>query len=96
MVGAADAGQLIMIGVLILSSLLNVAYLLPVVARGFFAGNDAAQPVGAQVSPGSRFAGVKEAPLFCVIPPVLTAFGCLVLFFYADHLYRLLEPIARP
>jgi multicomponent Na+:H+ antiporter subunit D len=96
MLGAADAGQLIMIGVLILSSLLNVAYLLPVVARGFFAGNDAAQPVGAQVSPGSRFAGVKEAPLFCVIPPVLTACGCLVLFFYADHLYRLLEPIARP
>ena len=102
MLGAADAGQLIMIGVLMVSSLLNVAYLLPIVGRGFFAGSDAApahgaaQAVGAAVSAGSRLRGIKEAPLFCVIPPVLTAFGCIVLFFYADHLYRLLEPIARP
>ena len=35
-VGAADAGQQAMIVVLVLSSLLNIAYLMPVVARGFF------------------------------------------------------------
>ncbi len=34
--GAADAGQWAMMAVLMLSSLLNVAYLLPVAARGFF------------------------------------------------------------
>ena len=34
--GAADAGQLAMIGVLLISSLLNVAYLLPLVGKGFF------------------------------------------------------------
>jgi multicomponent Na+:H+ antiporter subunit D len=84
------------------SSLLNVAYLLPVVGRGFFAGSDAAPAhgavpaAGAQVTTGSRLRRIKEAPLFCVIPPCLTAAGCVVLFFYADRLYRLLEPIAKP
>jgi multicomponent Na+:H+ antiporter subunit D len=99
---AADTGHLIMIGVLMVSSLLNVAYLLPVVGRGFFAGSDAAPAhgavpaAGAQIATGSRLRRIKEAPLFCVIPPCLTAAGCVVLFFYADRLYRLLEPIAKP
>ena len=35
-VGAADTGQWIMIGVLLVSSLLNVAYLMPLVGKGFF------------------------------------------------------------
>ncbi len=102
MLGAANTGQLIMIGVLMLSSLLNVAYLLPIVGRGFFAGYDgspahgAVHAAGADVAAGSRLRHIKEAPLFCVIPPVLTAFGCLLMFFYADALYRLLEPIAKP
>ena len=100
MLGAADAGQLIMIGVLMVSSLLNVAYLLPVVARGFFSGYEAnAGPapasVGAAATPGGG-GGIKEAPLFCVIAPCLTAVGCVVLFIYADALFRLLEPIAKP
>ena len=34
--GAADADQLAMIGILLISSLLNVAYLLPLVGKGFF------------------------------------------------------------
>ena len=34
--GALDAGYVIVVGVLMLSSLLSVAYLLPIVARGFF------------------------------------------------------------
>jgi multicomponent Na+:H+ antiporter subunit D len=34
--GAADADQLIFIAVLMISSLLNIAYLIPVFARGFF------------------------------------------------------------
>ena len=35
-VGAADTGQMVMIGVLMVSSLLNVAYLLPLIGKGFF------------------------------------------------------------
>jgi len=34
--GAADADQLVFIAVLMISSLLNIAYLIPVFARGFF------------------------------------------------------------
>lgn len=36
MLGAVDTGHYIIIGVLMLSSLLNVAYLLPIVGRAFF------------------------------------------------------------
>ena len=82
--GAYDAGELVFIGVLMVSSLLNVAYLLPVVGRGFFSrpeGEGDVKPV------------VNEAPIFCLVPLCLTAFGCFVMFFYADQLYQLLRPI---
>ncbi|MCZ6885825.1 MAG: proton-conducting transporter membrane subunit [Alphaproteobacteria bacterium] len=102
MMGAADADQLIIIGVLMVSSLLNVAYLLPVVGRGFFSGYEAAPAtspapasIGAAAFPVTG-GGLKEAPLYCVIAPCLTAAGCVILFLYADALFRLLEPIARP
>ena len=83
--GAIEAEQAVFLAVLMISSLLNVAYLMPIVARGFFhapAGGSAARPP------------VREAPLLCVIPLCLTAAGCLVLFFYAESLYGLLAPIA--
>ena len=83
MVGAADAGQQIMIGVLMLSSLLNVAYLLPLVGRGFFLTDP----------DNNAVAGIKEAPILCWAPPALTAFGCLVMFFYAGDLVEFLSPI---
>jgi len=82
MLGAAEAGQPLMIGVLIVSSLLNVAYLMPIVVRGFFVDED----------DGPR-PPIREAPLFCLVPLCLTAIGCVVLFFYADRIYELLRPI---
>lgn len=94
MVGAADAGQLIIIGVLMLSSLLNVAYLLPIVARGFFlpGPNYASQD---EETSGIRRSTIREAPLTCVIPLSITAIGCILLFFFADSLYDLLQPIVE-
>ena len=86
MVGAADAGQLIMIGVLMLSSLLNVVYLLSPVAKGFFL-------TGADNNQLAE-SGVNEAPFWCLMPPVFTAFGCLVLFFYGGEVSAFLAPIA--
>ena len=50
---------------------------------------------GAEVA-GINWGGLREAPLCCVVPLCLTALGCLVLFFYADDIYRLLAPIAAP
>ena len=92
--GAAETGEILMIAILMLSSLLNVAYLLPVVARGFFLPALRPASVGAAAAPARG--GIQEAPLLCVVPLCLTAFGCLLLFFFADPLYRLLEPIALP
>jgi multicomponent Na+:H+ antiporter subunit D len=80
--GTVDAGQWAMMAVLLISSLLNVAYLLPIAARGFFA-------------PSTNETGIREAPLACVVPLCLTALGCVLLFFSADALYTLLAPIAR-
>ncbi len=80
MAGVADAGQWLLVGVLMVSSLLNVAYLMPVVVRGFFFAPD-----------DPRAGGIREAPLFCLIPLCLTAAGCLVLFFFADHVHGLLQ-----
>ncbi len=83
MVGAADAGQQIMIAILMISSLLNVAYLMPIVGKGFFLAGDAK----------NKSMKISEAPLLCVLPPVLTAIGCLVLFFLASDLQEFLLPM---
>ncbi|MDE0812501.1 MAG: monovalent cation/H+ antiporter subunit D family protein [Alphaproteobacteria bacterium] len=86
--GALESGQIVFVAVLMISSLLNIAYLLPIVARGFFS------PPSDEIGSGNVAATkIKEAPLLCVAPLCLTAFGCIVLFFYADPLYRLLAPI---
>ena len=78
---AADAGYLIAVGVLVASSLLNVAYLLSIVGRAFFLpprDDDHGVP-----------AKIKEAPLACVVPLSLTALACIVLFFQIDNIESL-------
>ncbi|WP_420450075.1 monovalent cation/H+ antiporter subunit D family protein [Candidatus Palauibacter sp.] len=82
--GALDAGQIVFVAVLMISSLLNIAYLVPIPIRAFFS-----KPADGSDPP--RF---KEAPAFCVAALSFTALGCIVLFFLADDVYRLLVPIA--
>lgn len=81
--GSADAGQWIMIGVLMLSSLLNVGYLVPIAGRAFFLRGDAETPTA-----------WAEAHWMVWLPPVLTALGCIVLFLYAGALQDFLMPLA--
>jgi multicomponent Na+:H+ antiporter subunit D len=92
---AADTGMILVVAVYMISSLLNVAYLMPIVARGFYSPTPEPEPqaVGAAVTPGRG--GIAEAPLLCVIPPCLTALGCLILFFYANDVVDLLRPIVE-
>ena len=98
--GAANEGLLLVVGVYMVSSLLNVGYLLPLVVRGFFfpppepARSLGAAAVDEHHTPSSG--GFAEAPLWCVVPPCLTAVGCIVLFFYADPIYQFLLPLGRP
>jgi multicomponent Na+:H+ antiporter subunit D len=80
--GAADAGDQLLVATLLLSSLLNVGYLLPPVLRGFFA------------RPAVPIMGIHEAPVACVLPLALTAAGCVALFFFADLPYALILPVA--
>jgi len=87
MVGAADTGQLIMIGVLMLSSLLNVVYLLGPIAKGFYLSDKDNDKLAAN--------GISEAPFWCVAPPVFTALGCVVLFFYGGEISAFLAPIGE-
>ena len=82
--GAAEAHQYPLIAVLMISSLLNIAYLMPVVIRGFFF----APPDGPERPE------IQEAPLLCVIPLSVTALSGVALFIYADTIWRWLEPVA--
>ena len=78
-VGTVEAGQFLMLGVLLGSSLLNAAYFLPIVYRAFFCS-----------SSESMFSGpMAEAPTWCLVPPLLTAFISIVLFFYPQPFLRL-------
>ncbi|MEX1035414.1 MAG: proton-conducting transporter membrane subunit, partial [Sneathiella sp.] len=99
MMGAVEADEIYLMIVLLVSSLLNIAYLLPIVARGFFypplGQIDEPAPVGYEKSDFS-WRNIQEAPLFCVLPPVLTAIACVVLFFLADPILTLIEPILTP
>ena len=84
--GAVEAAQLPLVGVLLLSSLLNIAYLMPVAIRAFFVGG----------STSEEAEGIKEAPLACVAPLCVTAVGCLLLFFFAADVYQFLSPLVQP
>ena len=92
-VGAANRAdrieQVILIAVLIIGSLLSLAYLMPIVIRGFFAAPPEGEPDDkAKVK-------IQEAPLWCLIPLCVTAAGCVALFFLPNALFRLLEPITQ-
>lgn len=72
--GTLQADQMVMLFVLLGSSLLNAAYFLPIVYRAFFCTPEE-----------SMFEDkIEEAPLWCVVPLVITALGSIVLFFYPN------------
>jgi multicomponent Na+:H+ antiporter subunit D len=77
--GAVETGQWLLLTVLLVSSLLNIVYLLPIPVRGFFS----------KALDGNDFSEVKEAPLSCLIAMVMTSAACLLLFFYPDPFYEL-------
>jgi multicomponent Na+:H+ antiporter subunit D len=88
--GAAETGQAILVLILMVSSLLNVAYLIPVAARAFL---PAPRPAGSNDPDRGQSWRLQEAPLFCLVPLCFTALGCVALFFYADQLYAFLQPL---
>ncbi|MEE9348223.1 MAG: proton-conducting transporter membrane subunit [Robiginitomaculum sp.] len=82
LVGALDSGKAVLMGALIISSVLNIAYLIPVGIRGFLLAPDDAE----------ADAHIKQ-PIWVVIPPVITACGAFVLFFFAGDIVEYLRPV---
>lgn len=91
--GAVETGLWVVVAIYMASSLLNVAYLIPVVARGFFRPSPDPLPQSAGAAAAPARDGIQEAPLLCVLPPCLTALGCVVLFFHFDAVVALLRPL---
>ncbi len=77
--GSLEAHQTAILVVLLFSSLLNAAYFMPIVYRAFFCRPDEAMFENK----------VQEAPLFCVVPLVVTAVISVILFFYPQPFFRL-------
>ncbi len=94
MLGAADAGELAIIGVLIVSSLLNVVYLLSIPVQAFYLepAKDGEKPPGTGAK-AVDWRAMEEAPLLCILPPALTAAMALLLFLFADPLHAYLTPM---
>ena len=86
LLGAIESEQIIFVFVLLASSLLSIAYLLPIVVKGFLYRPTAAQDESK----------IQEAPLACVIPLCITALGCIVLFFAGNSIWQLLNPVFQP
>jgi multicomponent Na+:H+ antiporter subunit D len=82
--GTLAAGQPLYLGALMLSSLLALAYLGPIVASGYFQ-----RPPDQAAESGN----LERSHPMLYIPPLLTAAGCIVLFFSADRIYAFLVPI---
>ncbi len=85
MLGAVESGHQYVVWVFIVSSLLSIAYLLPIAFLGFYPSKGTPEP-----APYKRAEG---APVFTVAAPVITAFGTLVLFFLMGTLAEFLAPV---
>ncbi len=86
MAGAMDSGKAILLAALIASSVLNVIYLVPISVRGFM--RPPADPaVDAQIRE------LRKKHRWVIIPPVITALGALILFFFTGPMIDFLTPI---
>ncbi len=86
MVGALDSGKAILMAALIVSSILNVLYLTPIAIRGFMK-----PPQNPEDDANIR--NIRKQHRWVIIPPVLTAFGAFILFFFAGEITNFLTPM---
>jgi len=80
--GSLDTGTIIWVAILMLSTLLNIAYLLPIPLRAFLRPDP-------DLAPGEK-AVMQEAPFACLWAIALTALGCIALFLYPAPLTELI------
>ncbi len=81
--GTLDTGAWMLTAVLLISSLLNILYLVVIPARGFF------------VAPTTPATGIREAPWPSLLAIGITALGCIFLFFWPDALFRMIDEVLQ-
>ena len=81
--GTMESGQWFLMATLMISSLLNIAYLIPIPFRAFFPRNKA----------NYTNLKIKEAPLPSLMALSLTTVACVILFVYPQPLYELATAI---
>jgi multicomponent Na+:H+ antiporter subunit D len=82
-IGALDSGYAMLVGVLMVSTLLNIAYLIPIPIRAFFGGSSEPKKP------------IKEAPIPCLLAIVTTSTLCVILFFFPSALLQFTEALLR-
>lgn len=98
MLGSLEAERQWVLWVLVASSLMNIAYLLPVATRAFFVAPDEAPSPEVHDPHHDDHAShganrIQEAPLLCVVPLCLTALGSFALFVFPDTILELCRMI---
>jgi len=84
--GTLEADQLAVMIILMISSLLNIAYLLPIPLRAFFDGERSVVTI--------RRDQIKEAPWASLLALSITAIMTMVFFFWPQVFYGLAESLA--
>jgi len=82
-IGALDSGYAMLVGVLMVSTLLNIAYLIPIPIRAFFGGSSEPKKP------------IKEAPIPCLVAIITTATLCVIVFFFPSALLQFTEALLR-
>ncbi|MEQ9023239.1 MAG: proton-conducting transporter membrane subunit, partial [Pseudomonadales bacterium] len=86
MLGALEAEMLVLMVVLMISSLLNIAYLLSIPVRAFFPG-ETEEPSGS--------VAIKEAPLPSLLAIGFTSLACIALFFWPNIFLELAQALVE-
>ncbi|EMI55271.1 proton-conducting transporter transmembrane domain-containing protein [Rhodopirellula sallentina] len=89
--GTVETHQYLLTAALMVSSLLNIAYLVPIPMRAFMKPSKSEDESESET--GNWFSNMQEAPAMCVVPLCVTAIGSVVLFFAAQWIYQALLPI---
>jgi len=79
--GTLDSSQQWAFAIFLISSLLNAAYFLPIIYKSFFA----------PPSDKAKFEKAAEPSMLMVVPMLITATGCLLVFFFSNTLFQFAE-----
>jgi len=88
MLATIETNYIILMIILMISSLLNIAYLLPIPIRAFFPGENY-KIANTNLNNNT----INEAPLLSLIALSITALSCILLFIYPNSLFNLVSQI---